>query len=52
VGALLDHGWSEQECSKLTSGNALRVLREAEDAAAAIRVSRGPSAATIADVDG
>jgi membrane dipeptidase len=52
VGALLDRGWSEQDCSKLTNGNALRVLREAEDAAAAIRATRGPSAATIADLDG
>jgi membrane dipeptidase len=52
VGALLDRGWSEQDCSKLTSGNALRVLRDAEDAAAAISATRGPSAATISDVDG
>jgi membrane dipeptidase len=52
VGALLDRGWSEQDCSKLTSGNMLRVLHEAEDAAAAISASRGPSAATIAHLDG
>jgi membrane dipeptidase len=52
VGALLDRGWSEKDCGKITSSNVLRVLREAEDAAAAIRNSRGPSAATIADLDG
>ena len=52
VGALLDRGWSEKDCGKLTSGNALRVLREAEDAAAALSATRGPSAATISDVDG
>lgn len=52
VAALLDRGWSEKDCGKLTSGNALRVLREAEDAAAAISAIRGPSVATITDVDG
>jgi len=52
IAALLDRGWSEKDCSKLTSGNVLRVLRGAEDAAAAISATRGPSAATITDVDG
>ena len=52
VGALLDRGWSEKDCGKLTSGNALRVLHEAEDAAAAISAARGPSAAMITDVGG
>jgi len=52
VGALLDRGWSEKDCGKITSSNVLRVLHEAEDAAAAIRDRRGPSAATIADLDG
>jgi len=52
VGALLDRGWSEQDCGKLTSGNMLRVLREAEDAAAAIRTRRDASAARITDLDG
>ena len=52
VGALLDRGWSEKDCGKLTSGNVLRVLREAEDAAAAIGASRGPSAARITELDG
>jgi membrane dipeptidase len=52
VGALLDRGWSEQDCGKLTSGNMLRVLREAEDAAAAIRTRRDASPARICDLDG
>ena len=52
IAALLDRGWSEQDCSKLTSGNVLRALQAAEDAAAAISATRGPSAATITDVDG
>jgi membrane dipeptidase len=29
---LLDRGWSEADCEKLASGNALRVLRDAQDA--------------------
>ncbi|HXP19157.1 MAG TPA: dipeptidase [Streptosporangiaceae bacterium] len=31
---MLDRGWTEADCGKLTSGNVLRVLRAAEDAAA------------------
>ncbi|MBO0836595.1 MAG: dipeptidase [Actinobacteria bacterium] len=52
IGALLDRGWSIQDCGKLASGNALRVLSEAESAAAAISARRGPSAASIEDLDG
>jgi membrane dipeptidase len=52
VGALLDRGWSEGDCGKLTSGNALRALRAAEDAAELIRANRGPSSARIEDLDG
>ncbi len=52
VSALLDRGWTEKDCGKLTSGNVLRVLREAEEASAAISATRGPSAAAITDVDG
>ncbi len=52
IGALLDRGWSEPDCGKLTSGNVLRVLREAELAADQISARRGPSAARIEDLDG
>jgi membrane dipeptidase len=52
ISALLDQGWSEQDCGKLTCGNLLRVMRDAEVAAAAIRASRPPSAARIQDLDG
>jgi membrane dipeptidase len=52
IGALLDRGWSERDCGMLTSGNALRVLGDAEAAAAAISTSRGPSSARIEDLDG
>ncbi|OLT07274.1 membrane dipeptidase [Pseudonocardia sp. CNS-004] len=33
--ALLERGWSEQDCAKLAGRNALRVLRAADDVAAA-----------------
>jgi membrane dipeptidase len=33
IGALLDRGWSEDDCSKLAGRNILRVLRATEDAA-------------------
>jgi membrane dipeptidase len=52
LSALLDRAWSEADCAKLTSGNALRTLRDAEIAAGRISASRGPSSARIADLDG
>jgi membrane dipeptidase len=52
ISALLERGWSERDCGKLTSGNVLRVLSEAEAAAAQISAERGPSAARIEDLDG
>ncbi len=51
LSVLLDRGWSERDCGKLTSGNALRTLRAAEVAAEQIRASRGPSSARIEDLD-
>jgi membrane dipeptidase len=52
ISALLDRGWSEADCGKLTSGNVLRVLRDAEVAAELISANREPSAARIEDLDG
>jgi membrane dipeptidase len=52
IAALLDRGWSEQDCGQLTSGNVLRVLSDAEAAAQLISATRGPSAARIEDLDG
>lgn len=52
ISALLEAGWSEADCGKLTSGNVLRVLRDAETVAAAIQAVRPPSAARIEDLDG
>ena len=52
IGALLEGGWSEPDCAKLTCGNLLRVLRDAEAAASLLRASRPPSVARIEDLDG
>jgi membrane dipeptidase len=52
IDALLDRGWSEQDCSKLTCGNLLRVLDHAESAAATLQAARLPSSARLADLDG
>jgi membrane dipeptidase len=45
-------GWSEADLHKLAWGNALRVLRDTEAVAARLRRERGPSVATIEQLDG
>jgi membrane dipeptidase len=50
--ALADRGWSDEDLGKLTSGNILRVMAEAEEGARALQEQRGPSLATIAELDG
>ena len=52
VAELLDRRWSEADLAKLTWGNAVRVLRDAEAAARELRARRGPSIATIEQLDG
>nr|WP_223188084.1 dipeptidase [Streptomyces sp. CBMA29] len=52
IAELLTRGWSDPDIAKLTWRNAVRVLREAESAAAVLRGRRGPSTATIAALDG
>lgn len=52
ISELLDRGWSQEDCGKLTCGNLLRVMRDAEASARLIRVGRPPSAARIQDLDG
>jgi membrane dipeptidase len=52
LAALAERGWSDADLSSLTSGNILRVLREAEAGARGLQQQRGPSLATIADLDG
>jgi membrane dipeptidase len=49
---LLGRGWSEADLAKLTWGNALRVLRDAESVARSLATRRGPSLATISALDG
>ena len=52
LAALADKGWSDDDLAKLTSGNILRVMRDAEAGARALQEERGPSLATIAELDG
>ena len=52
IDALLERRWSESDCGKLASGNILRVMRDAEDAARRLQTTREPSTATAADPDG
>ncbi|MET9440929.1 dipeptidase [Streptomyces sp. NPDC006610] len=52
VAELLERGWSRPDLAKLTWQNAVRVLGDAEDVARDLRVRRGPSNATIEDLDG
>jgi membrane dipeptidase len=49
---LAERGWSDADLGKLTWHNAMRVLRDTEAAALAAQETRGPSTATIADLDG
>jgi membrane dipeptidase len=51
VAELLRRGWSDADLAKLTWQNAVRVLRAAEDVAADLQATRGPSIATIAELD-
>ena len=50
--ALADRGWSESDLGKLTSGNVLRVMRAVESVSDKLRAERGPSLATIEELDG
>jgi membrane dipeptidase len=50
--ALAGRGWSDDDLAGLTSGNVLRVMREAESGARALQEQRGPSLATLAGLDG
>lgn len=52
VAELLDRKWSEADLAKLTWSNAVRVLREAEEVARTLQLRRGPSIATIDQLDG
>jgi membrane dipeptidase len=52
LAALAGRGWSDADLGKLTSGNILRTLRDAEAVAARVQRERGPSLATFAGLDG
>ncbi|URN12169.1 dipeptidase [Streptomyces radiopugnans] len=52
VAELLDRRWSEADLAKLTWKNVVRVLRDAEAVARHERTRRGPSIATIGQLDG
>ncbi len=52
VFAELSHrGWSEEDLAKLAGENVLRVMREAEAVARRLQRERGPSMATIEELD-
>jgi hypothetical protein len=52
IAELLDRGWSKTDLAKLTWQNAVRVLGAAEDVARDLRATRGPSNATLEQLDG
>ncbi|MCM2390098.1 dipeptidase [Streptomyces albipurpureus] len=52
IAELLRRGWSEPDLAKLTWQNAVRVLRDAESVARDEQSRRGPSQATITQLDG
>ena len=48
---LAHRGWTDPDLARLANGNILRVLAEAERVSARLRTSRGPSTATIEQLD-
>jgi membrane dipeptidase len=52
IAELLGRGWSAPDLAKLTWQNAVRALRAAEEIARDLQESRGPSNATIDELDG
>jgi membrane dipeptidase len=49
---LADRGWGDDDLVALAGGNVLRTLRDAEAVARDLRDRRGPSLATITELDG
>ncbi|GAA1009976.1 membrane dipeptidase [Streptomyces sp. F-3] len=52
IAELMDRGWSRTDLAKLTWQNAVRVLGDAEAVARELQATRGPSHATIEELDG
>ncbi|HET9871496.1 MAG TPA: dipeptidase [Propionibacteriaceae bacterium] len=50
--ALRARGWTEHDLAAMAHGNILRVLRDAEQVAERLRAQRGPSMATLEQLDG
>jgi membrane dipeptidase len=51
IAELARRGWTDAELAKLTNGNVLRVLKQAEAVSARLKKSRKPSQATIEELD-
>lgn len=49
---LAHRGWNDADLSEVAGGNLLRVLAKAEEVSARLRTTRGPSTATLAQLDG
>ena len=49
---LARRGWSDADLARLAGGNLLRALAKAEEVSARLRATRGPSTATITQLDG
>ncbi|MEU5955243.1 dipeptidase [Streptomyces sp. NPDC047525] len=52
IAELLTRGWAKEDLAKLTWRNAVRVLGAAEDVARDVQSRRGPSNATLQQLDG
>ena len=52
LGELLRRGYSDDDVRAIAGGNILRVMRAAEAAAERLQATRGPSEATIEELDG
>ncbi|WP_432477824.1 dipeptidase [Nocardioides sp. GXQ0305] len=52
LAALAERDWSEDDLSRLTSRNVLRVMRDVEATARDLSAGRGPSLATLEELDG
>jgi len=49
---LARRGWSDADLARVAGGNLLRALAKAEEVSARLRTTRGPSTATITQLDG
>ncbi|MFI5809160.1 dipeptidase [Streptomyces sp. NPDC051561] len=52
IAELISRNWSTQDLAKLTWQNAVRTLRDAESVARELQTTRGPSNATLEQLDG